>query len=627
MVIIHPVFSQNKDTAKYSTEEISVMSNKVMTDIFYSPSKIQVLERKDIENKNGETLSDILQTAGAVFLKVYGGTSSLSTISTNGLGSEHTLVLINGFKINSSQNAQIDLSTVSKDNIERVEIMNNGSSSIYGSEAIGGVINIITKTVLEKDIHLKVNGQIGSYNQRKIRIEGNKKFNEFNFNMSFSKEASLNNYDYYFKNGPGRVLKERQNSKYNIDNYFLNLIYGINSKSRLSLTSNYSEIIRNIPGIEAGSAPSEAIQADDNWNNILSYENTLSENVFIKSQVNYQNNLSHYDNQLFTNSFYKNIYISNASQINFSGNNFEIIPGYELSYATLKSNEVNDEAKRFQTGLFCVSEFTPVNFLTIYPSARYDHISDLNRNVFSGKLGFNIKPVTDVNWNFKAGIGNNYASPTFNELYWKELGNRHLKPESSLNIDAGMIFGFDLFAKTIIELTYTNIEAKDKIVWSPNSNGLWTPKNIGRSVSNVYLFEINTGKQFSKQLFLNAGFKYSFTNSVKKSFDFTGDPSYGKQIFYIPEQLAKCNISLRYNESSVNIFYSFTGKRYTDFENKNFLTAADMFEINFSQNIRFGSILSIIKLEINNLFNEDYQIISGYPMPLRNYKINLSLEY
>lgn len=620
-------FSQNKDSIKYTTDQINVISNKIATDIFFSPSKVQLIGSKEIENKNGETLSDILQIAGGVFLKVYGGSGSLSTISTNGLGAEHTLVLLNGFKLNSSQNAQIDLSTVSKDNIERVEVMNNGSSSIYGSEAIGGVVNIITKNSIGKDFYFKINGQLGSYKQRKIGFEANKSTNNFNCYINLSKESSLNNYQYYFNNGIDKIIKERANSNYEVANYSFNLNFKINPNSKMILFSNYSDIMRNIPGIEAGSEASKATQLDNNWNNILSYENGLSKNVYLKSQINFQNNLSHYSDLTITNSFYKNIYISHSSQINYSKNYLEIIPGYEVSYAALMSNEVEDKAIRVQTSFYLVSEITPFKLLKVFPSVRCDHISDLNQYVFTGKFGINYRPIESLNWNFKSSFGNNFTSPTLNELYWKDLGNKNLKPESSLNFDAGMIFGFELFSKNILEITYTNIEAKDKIVWSPNSNGLWSPKNIGRSTANIFMLEINAGKDLSKNFNATIGFKYSNTRSLKKSVDFTGDPSYDKQIFYVPDQLVKCNIYLKYKESGLNIFYCFTGKRFTDFENNNFLPAVDMFELNFCQNLKFDKFNTLLKLEVNNLFNKDYQIISGYPMPLRNYKINLSFEY
>ena len=191
------LYSQNIDSINFKTKEIKVFGNKIVTNKFNSPIKIQTITNEQIQNKNGESLASVLQLATGVFIKSYGGNASLSTISLNGLGSEHTLVLLNGFKLNSSQNAQIDLSSVSKDNIERIEVMNNGSSSLYGSEAIGGVVNIITKSYLtdfKKDITIFVNGQIGSYNQRKLQMSLSKQLSNLNLDFNFSKEEAKNNY-------------------------------------------------------------------------------------------------------------------------------------------------------------------------------------------------------------------------------------------------------------------------------------------------------------------------------------------------------------------------------------------------------------------------------------------------
>lgn len=619
--------SQSKDTVKYRTDEINIYGTKIKTNIYESPEKIQYIDNQKIMNKNGESLSDVLQLGAGVYVKSYGGNNSLNTISLNGLGAEHTLVLLNGFKMNSSQNNLIDLNTITKDNIESIEILNSGSSSIYGSEAMGGVVNIITKNNLYEDLSIKINGQAGSYEQRKLFFDIGKIINNFSFDLNFSKESSLNNFDYYFKNGSGTVLKERTNSNYEQSNYTSGLKYRINKTAYLNYFINYSDQKRSIPGIETGSSPSNSVQYDKNFNNIISFVSTFSENTSFNTQFNYQVNLQNYSDNVITDSYYKNIFLSNSSQVNFYGNNFEIVSGLQLNYSALKSNEVQDNIKRYQPGMFVVSKININGSVAIYPSLRYDFISDINDNVLSGKLGINIKPLRNTGFNIKASAGNNYAAPTFNELYWKDLGNKYLKPERSLNAEAGFIYGFDLFSDNSLELTYTYIDARDKIVWSPNSAGLWMPSNIGISSSNVILIDANLKKQFSEFFSADLNVNYSYTSSLKKSSEYEGDPTYGKQIFYLPQELAKFNLGLIYKQTGINIFYTFTGKRFTNFENTGYLKAVDLFEGNIFQNIETGKIHTQIRFEVNNIFNADYQMIAGYPMPLRNYKLSLSFEY
>jgi outer membrane receptor for ferrienterochelin and colicins len=619
--------SQSKDTVNYRTDEINIYGTKIKTNIYDSPEKIQYIDKQKIMNKNGESLSDILQLGAGVYIKSYGGNNSLNTISFNGLGAEHTLILLNGFKMNSSQNNLIDLNTITKDNIESIEILNSGSSSIYGSEAMGGVVNIITKNNPVKDLSLKLNGQAGSYEQRKFFFGIGKNFKNLSIDLNLSKESSLNNFDYYYNSGYGKSLKERANSNYDHTNYTAELKYLISKSAYLNYFSNYSDQQRSIPGIETGSAPSNSVQNDKNLNNILSYVSANSDNISINTQLNYQINLQNYSDQAITKSYYKNIFISGSSQMSYTKKDFEIVSGMQLNYSALKSNEVQDNIKRYQPGIFVVSKIDLSSYLEIYPSVRYDYISDISDNVLSGKLGINIKPVSDAQFNVKASAGNNYAAPTFNELYWKDLGNTDLKPERSFNFETGVVYGFSFISDNSVEFTFTHIDASNKIVWSPNNAGLWKPSNIGLSSSNVFLLDANFKKQLTDVMSAELNINYSYTSSVKKSKEYDEDPTYDKQIFYLPQELAKFNLALKYRQTGINVFYTFTGRRFTNFENTQSLNAVDLIEGNIYQNIQTGIVNTQVRFEVNNLFNSDYQIIEGYPMPLRNYKLSVSLEY
>ena len=620
-------YSQISDTAVYKTDEINVISKKIITNKFESPVKIQLLNKEIIANKNGNTLSDALQLGNGVFIKTYGGNGSLSTISMNGLGSEHTLVLLNGFRLNSAQNNQVDLNTVSKDNIESIEIMNNGASSIYGSEAIGGVVNVITKKIGESELELNVSGQVGSYDQKKIYLKADKRFSRLSISLDYTSESSLNNYDYYFDNGFNSILKERANSAYNLKNFSAGANYFISKNSEIKYFSNYSFQTRENPGIETGSDPADNFQSDKNWNNIISYSNVLSDKLTFKSEFNFQNFLTNYKSSSLIDSYYKNIFLSGQTLFSFNMNSAEITGGAEIDYATLSSNETAGEINRIQPGVFLVSRIDLTKYLKIFPSVRYDYISDISRNVLSGNFGINIRPFAETDLNIKGSIGNNFAAPTFNELYWKDLGNKNLLPETSLNYEAGLIYGFPFFSKNSVEVTYSRINAENKIVWSPGSNGKWTPGNIGMSESNVILIDLNAKKDLSKYLTVMIDFSYTYTQALKTSSEYSGDPTFNKQIFYIPENMSKINFSINYKETGFNLFYNFTGSRYTNFENTESLSAIDLVEGNIYHSFTVNNINTQVKFEVNNLLNSNYQLISGYPMPLRNYNVTLSLNY
>jgi vitamin B12 transporter len=617
--------SSSKDTTYY-TEEINVISNRIETNIFWSPTSIKLIDKKQINSNNGERISDVLKSTGNIFMKSYGSNASLNTISLNGLGAEHTLILLDGKILNSFQNSQMDLSVIPKDKIEKIEIMNNGASSIYGSNAIGGVVNLITNN---KDIdrpYIKLSASYGSYEQKKISTNFINKAGKLNYDLFYSYEKSKDNFKYYYDNGIVKIEKERENNSFSANNFYINLSYKISKKNELKYNSSYFSQTRNLPGIEAGTLPGLSEQKDNNWNNNLSYKHSFTNNIFLTSDLNFQNNLMKYKD-IFSNDFYKNRIISNNTLINYKYKNIKNTTGYELLYADLKTGNYESTASRKQYSLFTASEFDINGIIKIFPSIRYDYISDINKNIVTGKFGINIKPFGKINLNLRSSVGNNFSAPTFNELYWINSGNKNLKPEKSINFDAGIIYRFNFMSDNTIELNYTRINLDDKIVWKPAEQGFWKPFNIDKSKSNVLSLDIKMKKNIAKDFQIGFIYNYTYNKSIKISEDYPGDPSYEKQIFYVPIELSKMNLDVSYKEFGLSLFYSFTGKRYSDFENLVRLPVIDLLDGNIYYTFEFAKIKLNTRIEVNNILDEDYQVIPGYPMPLRNFKFILSLTY
>lgn len=611
----------SQDSVKYTTDEIKVTSNIIETSVFHSPAKIEVLRRDFILSKNGDRLSDILQSAGGVFIKSYGNGSSLQTISMNGMETEQTLLLLNGSKLNSYQNAQIDLSLISKDNIERIEVVSSGYSSLYGSDAIGGVVNIIT-TENKKDFGFKLNTQAGSYGYRKVYLDVNNRIKNFSINAGYSNEASDDDFDYYYNTGQENILKTRVNNTYTFQNVFSDMGLKLSNEQSLSYYTNFVSDRRDIPGLESGTAPANTKEKERNWNNIIVYKNSINRNFTLRSEGNFQNNLSNYYDEQYIDSYYKNIVLSNRSQLDYSSGIFKIAGGYDLTYATINSNELESDVNRYQTGLFTAVEVSLFDDLKIFPSFRVDNVSDINQTNAAGKLGINYKPFAAVDLYMRANIGNNYAAPTFNQLYWKQGGNPDLRTQRSFNIDGGLIYRFNFITDNVVDVNYTGIDFTDKIIWQPGANGIWSPNNVGKTRSDVFAFGFTASSELARNINIDLGINYTYANSVNKTNEY-----YDKQIIYIPKEMSKANLGLAYKSIGLNLYYNFIGKRYLDFENTRFLPAVDLLDGNVYYNYSLWKIKAQAKVEINNIFDTDYQIMPGYPMPLRNFKIGLSISY
>jgi len=618
--------SSSKDTV-YRVEEINVISTRTGSTVFTSPTSIKIIDEKQILSVNGDRLSDVLKTSGNVFLKSYGNNASLSTISLNGLGAEHTLILIDGKKQNSFQNSQSDLNLLPKDKIEKIEILNNGSSSIYGSNAIGGVVNIITKNEETDKMKVKVSGSYGSYGYGKYGVNIINSNGKLNYDLYYFKEKSEDNFKYYYNDGIIKTEKERINNKFDADNIYLNLNYRLNKRNDLRLNSGYFSQTRNNPGIEAGTPPSASKQSDKNWNSNLIYKYNRDDKLIITSEINYQNNLMKYNEPGLSDSYYKNYVISGNTSISLRSDFIKNTTGIEYINAGIKGSSFYGDISRKQYSVFSANEISLTDKLKFFPSVRLDYMSDLSKNVVTGKFGINYRPFDRYNLNFRASAGNNFSAPTFNELYWQNIGNRDLSPEKSINFDAGLIYRFTAFAENTVELNYTKIKIEDKIVWKPAEYGFWRPYNIDKSESNILSFDLKSKLSLSKNLNMGFAYNYTYNKSTKESSDYPGDESQGKQIFYIPVEMSKMGFEAEYKGVSLNLFYSFTGRRYSDYANRNRLPVIDLLDGNIGYRFSLKNLSISTRLEINNILNEDYQVMQGYPMPLRNYKINLSLSY
>lgn len=618
--------SENDSVRSFSLSEIEITAKKIDVSVFDSDSKIELIDNEKLTLIPGSRAGDKLKYSNSVNISSYGISPSLTSASMNGFGFAHTLVLINGVRANSFQNSGFDLSLLPSSIIERIEIIDNGAASLYGSDAVGGVINIQTlNRSAENNFSIKTDFQFGSFNTKKYSSTLSSILGFSHFNLFYFYASSKGNYDYFFNNGIETIKKSRENSAYY--GYDAGLEYSIvfNKNVSLNLFSTYVKQYKEIPGIETGSNPSISNQLDKNWNTILSTDYELTSSLLIKSTFNYQNNLTYYKIVPLTPSNYKNIVYSFSTEAKLNSSLGEFLFNYSHTNASLNSNELTNLSNRIINAIGTYSKIE-LNRFFIYPSIRYENISDLNKNILTASLGCNYKPFDNTNFSIKGNVGNNFRSPAFNDLYWKIGGNKNLSPEKSFNIEGGLIYGFNFMGEEIIEFSYKNIYAEDKIIWLPTPLRIWSPINIAASRSEIFSFTFSYHYKFSNKTNFNFDIGATATKSIKKSSDFLNDPSFNKQLIYIPFNTINSSLTFNFNYFGIGLFYKRIGKRYTDSENKKSLLPHNLFSGSVYYSIPLSSANLSFNLECNNILNEDYSFIAGYPMPLRNYNLTISFQ-
>jgi len=574
-------------------------------------SSTTIITRKDIEASSAKNVSDILRGVSGVDIKTNGYLGSTSSIQLRGANSSQTLILIDGVRINSPSLGSADLGDILLADIERIEIVKDPISSLYGADAIGGVINIITRDVSKKSKTI-IDAAYGSFSTQ---------------NYTISNSGKIGNLGYYLSATELKSNGFRQNSDYNSQNYYLKI-----GGEPLSFKLFKYKDNKGTPGVPtsetdkySASLPFDR-QADDNTYMDLSFTNRLSDNLKTHGKI-YQNQIqmyNHYADWFVPGLFYDDNYLSfiRGFELNgkaYIGSNLTTDIGGELR---------EDESTGPWTGthlihnyaVYLQGDYRTNENLMINLSARADKNSSHPIQI-SPKAGIVYHCSADTT--LKATFANAFRAPTMNELYWNQpsfgtFGNPALQPEKS----TGVTIGIDkqLRSNANASLSWYKNNVSGLIQWSQTGPAAWSPINIG--TVNIEGVDFELKKDIGEWLGAYANYSYQKVT----------DTANGKYIIYSPQN--KYNIGVRYATDSQfisNLTLNYVGSRFTDSLNTS--TLPPYMVVNLKISKRTG--IFNIALNCENLFNEDYSesvgtaandfATRGYPMPGRRLSLGLTL--
>lgn len=219
--------------------------------------------------------------------------------------------------------------------------------------------------------------------------------------------------------------------------------------------------------------------------------------------------------------------------------------------------------------------------------------------------------------------------PTFNDLYYTFIGNKQLKPEFTTQYDVGIVYNKSFGGRG---LTYLDVsvdgyfnQVDDKIIAMPTSNQFqWTMVNLGYVEIRGIDVSVQSGFQFGK-VALNARLNYTY----QKAQDFTDPESqwYGGQIPYIPWHSGSAILGGSYKSWDWNYSFIYTGERYEAVANipENYSQPWYTHDMSLSKSFQWNRVGMRVTAEVNNIFNQQYEVVQCYPMPGTNFKIKINL--
>ncbi len=591
----------------------------------------EVVSAKDLSDKtNAEDMAEALKSIPGIYIRE-------GQINIRDASSNKVLILIDGQRMNSAQSGEFDATSIPIDAIEKVEVLRGGNSARYGADAVGGVVNFITRRAGEKsNMDLGLRATYGSFNSQFYNVYTSNSVKHFNYYLSYKRTQTDGNFTYKETNG----TEATRTNNYNKANDFLvKLGYDeLLPLSKLTFSTQVTSSETGTPGSVVGLV---------NWPIITPNAYMRLDNMIYN--LNYSQSKVFGDADFAANTYYHNFRIryddpdsypapthsdqkSSAYGLELTQNNpvsslMTLTYGYVYRHDHANSNSIGIKNRDTQSGHLAVN-FGLKNLgfffdnVSVVPAVRYDAPSDFDK-VFSPKISVTLGNTSEYAFGIDANLSKSYRAPTFNDLYWPEdaytAGNPNLKPEKGTTFELGYGVTIPFLSKTLVKMNYFYSKLTDQIIWAPRADYKWVPTNVSQSLTTG--LETYVGVKLMNDM-LNLEINHTYMDARDKS----GGSSDGKLLIYRPYHKLDLNGSLTMGLVNVNLNYQFLSKRYVDVGNTAALSDVSLWNANVGVTPAYLGLKWSARFDLNNILNKNYRLSDGYPMPGREVRFTVGIS-
>lgn len=589
------------------------------------PNAVIVLDEMDIEESPAKSIGELLANELGIDWRTYGDYGGAGEeIHIRGMSGNATQIFVNGINVNSPSLGSADVGSIPLNNIEKIEVVKGSGSLLYGSGAMGGTVNIITKMPEHDRITGGVRAGYGTEESYMLEAEQGMYLTE--------------NFGYYLTATRRETDGFRDNSDLTHNDVSLKLVFDKGDKFDVSLYGDYVDRKYDIPGVQppAGTQDyfigpvkfynSETAKLLDNGKNenahlVLKIKSKLYKWLTVNIETDYVDlerfNLSRYSgtggtgNKTWTTNEVLGIE-GNLNIKPFAGAN--ILAGTEyknfnwenttLDLDTggidIPGSSTTTEASIHTLGSFIETQYRPWERLKLLAGVRYENHSTFGSEVLPlFGLVLNATDRTAI----KFSHGKHFLAPTPNDLFWPATmwmqGDPNLKPENGWHTDATIeqsLYSDKLFTS----ITYFHWDIDDKIEWGPNSFWVWTPHNLNRYKADG----LEVGLKSKPFDWLRLGLNYTYIDASEMNQSVT------RRAQYTPEHQAKAVITYWLKSGFTTQFtVRYTGSRYYYGFDKTIVEPTNTLDSYWTTDFKIDKRFHenwIVTLQGNNLFDEEY---------------------
>lgn len=582
LALSHSAFAQSQET---ELEPVVVTANRVARSADETLTSVTVITRKQIEEQQARSVPELLRGLPGVQFANNGGPGKATSLFLRGGNSGHTLILIDGVKIGSATSGDAALQDISLDQIERIELVRGPRASLYGSEAISGVIQIFTRKGPQSPSFSLGGGSRSTYEASAAGGFGSRDA-WLNVGASGVTTRGINtknggtesDRDGYTRSTVNVRGGARVNEKLDFD------LQALHTDGRNEYDGNPNETDLQ-QDLYAGNL---RLAATDDYTTSLKLAQTLDASKNFKDDVF----SSRFDTRRSTASWQNDLTLSKGHQL---------VAGLDYQYDEVMSSAAYDRQNRINQAVF-TQYLADLGSFDLQLAGRHDKNEQFgHHNTGSAALGYTFSPALRL----RGSYGTAFKAPSFNDLYWPVSGNQYLQPEKSRSSEIGASgktgdFGWQtsLFRTRITDL----------IAWAPSNTPdpsypgsyLWQPSNVAKA-------QISGLELGASQVLGNTKIAANATFLDPK--DRSGGDNDGKLLIRRARQSARLDVDHKLGAWSFGGTFNAVGKRFDNAANTIKLGgyATTDLRVEYAVNPEWR-----VQTRVENVFDKRYETAYGY---------------
>lgn len=632
----------------------------------------QKMDKLTLQSLNSFSVADAIRYFSGIQIKDYGGIGGLKTVNIRSLGTHHVGIFYDGIQLGNAQNGQVDLGKFSLENMEEISLYNGQKSEIFQPAkdfGSSGSVYLRSRTpqfAEGKKYNLKATVKGGSFDLIDPSILYEYKFSD-RMSASFNAEVinSSGKYKYRYKRvypNTHQVMYDTTAVRQNGDVFSTRIeagLYGKIPEGFWRIKSYFYHSNKGIPGAIVNNVwKNSQRQTDRIFFTQGTFQKSLSRRFDLQANVKYAYDYMNYVNpdttlMLIDNTFkQQEVYASVASK--YAVNRvWDIALSADMQYNVLHSNMDGFVFPRRLTTLVAVATALDLGKVKIQSSLLATWVRERIRSgntaqedsakaapdkrEFTPAVFLSYKPFKRHDFNIRAFYKQIFRMPTFNDLYYTDIGNIALRPEFTHQYNLGMQYGKTFKRGWISRIdlqadAYYN-EVTDKIVAVPKGNGQyrWMMMNLGYVEIRGIDASSTTEFRLPWDILLNLRLTYTYQKAqdfTKRKSDVLQNLTYGGQIPYIPWHSGSVIAGIHWRSWQLNYSFIYVGERYHSSANirEDYEQPWYTHDMALIKNFKVKDTNLRLALEVNNLLAQDYEVVLNYPMPKRNYKLSFTVE-